>query len=253
MARFVMAAAAALLLSACAAHVRFESTKLAPTSAVETTSGLFQKPAGEGRHPAVVLLHTCGGMGSHVALDWPAILKAQGYATLTIDTGGARSMSGNCIRNPVMQSAQIRDAWGALDYLAGRPDIDARRIAVMGFSMGAFAVPVFTGDGSTFTSPRGHSYAAAIAVYGSCSYAAEPRIPVLQIIGDRDYNSRACTKNAVPKLQTEILPGATHAFDQQEFAFEQNIEGGYRVVYNAAATRRAHARVLAFLADSLPR
>ncbi len=47
-------------------------------------AGLLSRPAGEGRSPAVVLLHTCDGLQPHVILHWPRYLTGLGYVVLSV-------------------------------------------------------------------------------------------------------------------------------------------------------------------------
>jgi len=60
-----------------------------PTFPPEPTPGtLFRAlylPPGNGPVPAVVLLHTCAGVGSHV-VQWAQALRAAGYAALVLDS-----------------------------------------------------------------------------------------------------------------------------------------------------------------------
>ncbi len=104
--------------------------------------GMLSRPAGEGRSPAVVLLHTCGGLLPHVTLHWPRYLTGQGYVVLSVDSYTPRGYS-RCNERTTWKNDQTKDAFGALDYLASLPFVDGERIAVMGFSVGAFAINDF--------------------------------------------------------------------------------------------------------------
>lgn len=55
------------------------------------------RPEGNGPFPAVVLLHTCGGIQPHIS-DWGQRLKESGYVALAVDSftpRGARIVCGN--------------------------------------------------------------------------------------------------------------------------------------------------------------
>lgn len=55
------------------------------------------RPKGTGPSPAVVLLHTCGGLGQHV-FDWASRLTSAGYVSVVIDSftpRGAGYVCGN--------------------------------------------------------------------------------------------------------------------------------------------------------------
>ena len=97
--------------------VRFEASDGRPVSAQYT-------PAGRGA-PAVVLLHDIRG-----GLDqWDGLvphLHAAGFATLAYES-----------RSSVMERERIRDTLGAVRWLRTRPDVDRRRLALVGASIGA--------------------------------------------------------------------------------------------------------------------
>jgi dienelactone hydrolase len=231
-----------LVLSACVTSVSFQNAKLASYDPPpENVRSLFAKPAGKGPFPAVVLLHTCGGVRPHVSADWPAFLTEIGYAVLTVDTFGSRG-AGTCSDANVGTPAMTRDAYGALDYLAARPDIDPDRIGVMGFSLGAYAIEGFAPE--NINSPGGRNFKAGIAVYGNCSVSNKPSFPALQIIGDKDGSFRQSLCKPNKYWSVEIIPGAYHAFDQIVS------RGG---TYDSTATKKAHEITRKFLATHLAR
>ena len=81
---------------------------------------------------AVVLLHGSGSTRSAV-LDQAAVLAGGGYGVLLPDARGHGGSGGRAMDFGWFGDADIA---GALDYLAGRPDVDASRLAVVGMSMG---------------------------------------------------------------------------------------------------------------------
>ncbi|MCV0424706.1 MAG: hypothetical protein K5905_04490 [Roseibium sp.] len=57
--------------------------------------GHLSKPEGNGPHPALILLHGCGGIHqSH--FDWAAHFNQQGFATLVVDSFRPRSLISDC-------------------------------------------------------------------------------------------------------------------------------------------------------------
>ena len=243
----------ALVVGGCATFVSFKSADLGirGNEPAETVSGLFSKPEGQGPFPAVVLLLTCGGVRSHVSEDWPRFLAANGYAALTVDTFGSRG-AGRCPGARRFGGEHMwRDAYGALDYLASRPDIDATRIGVMGFSLGAFAVEQIAEN--ALKSDHDRTFGAGIALYGRCTVYGARSFPLLVIIGDRDRNSQNCPREPGVGLSIEILEGAFHAFDQSEFSFIRIVSGNHEAIYDARATERAKALTLAFFDRRLGR
>ena len=52
--------------------------------------GLLSRPEGNGPFPAIVILHTCGGVRQNLSHVWPALLVERGYVSLTVDSFGSR-------------------------------------------------------------------------------------------------------------------------------------------------------------------
>lgn len=239
-----------LAVSACATSISFQSAKLEGfSSPPEEVRGVLAKPSGKGPFPAVVLLHTCGGVLPHVSEDWPAFLTGNGYATLTVDTFGSRN-AGRCPEAFYLGGLTMwRDAYGALDFLASRPDIISNRIGVMGFSLGASAIESIAVQ--KIQSPGGRNFSAGVAVYGGCSILQEPSFPVLEIIGDKDRGVYSCADRAVPRLSVEIIPGAYHAFDHPQLSHLRTVSGNHPSVYDWSATIKARKLTRDFFAKHL--
>ncbi|MBS1195595.1 MAG: Dipeptidylaminopeptidase/acylaminoacyl-peptidase -like protein, partial [Actinobacteria bacterium] len=100
-----------------------------PTSDGVTLSGWYV-PSQNGA--AVVLLHGSGSTRSAV-LDQAAVLAGGGYGVLLPDARGHGGSGGRAMDFGWFGDADVA---GALDYLAGRADVDAGRLAVVGMSMG---------------------------------------------------------------------------------------------------------------------
>jgi dienelactone hydrolase len=163
------------------------------------------KPDGPGPFPAVVLLHTCGGLQSHVTRDWPNYLVDLGYVVLTVDTfsaHGHRCESLSRTKVEEKEQAQEQDAFGALQYLAGLDFVDSGKVAAMGFSQGAIVI----NQKIMFRNPRPSGmlqFKAAISVYGSCRNMTgregypSPAIPLLQIVAEHDVGlNKSCLRVA---------------------------------------------------------
>jgi dienelactone hydrolase len=91
------------------------------------------------RVPAVVLVHGAGGIDTNTE-PWVRDITSLGIAAFVMD-----SFSGRGLRHRITDcqgraawSSMIVDAYRTLATLAGRPDIDPERIAIMGFSLGGF-------------------------------------------------------------------------------------------------------------------
>ena len=110
-------------------------TRLIPGDPV-ALAGDLRFPAGPGPFPAVVLAHGCGGVGN-AQRGWVASLNGAGYATFVLDSFTGRGLTEVCTQSRVLTPVQrIPDAYGALRLLVTHPKIDARHVALMGFSHG---------------------------------------------------------------------------------------------------------------------
>ena len=255
--------AAILFLTGCGTTVttvNFASAKLPVISSwfgEEPTriSGILSVPIGDGPFPAVVLLHTCGGVGPTIRDDWPNYLNAQGYATLVVDTYGSRG-EGRC-PNSIGTAPWIfgADAYGALDYLGGLPTIERQRIAVMGFSAGAMAMNNFI---TWKIRKRGElDFKAAISFYGRCGtmvYEKNPPYPVMEIVGGKDFrivhSCKLISKDS--PVEVQILPGAYHAFDSgYGHGLSTDLAGGIEMLYSKDATNKARELTKVFFAKHL--
>jgi alpha-beta hydrolase superfamily lysophospholipase len=86
-------------------------------------------PFGEGSAPAVVVLHGAGSQKeNHV--DYARAAVAHGFAALTFDNRGHGETEGE------LGPALLGDMQRLVRLLADRPEVDERRIAVRGSSMG---------------------------------------------------------------------------------------------------------------------
>jgi uncharacterized protein len=106
--------------------------------------GTLNTPDGVTSPPVVLLLHGFTGKRDELAvpsLDNEGIFKhaakiwaTKGLASLRIDFFGSGDSEG-AYEDTTLQ-IEIADALGALDFLAARPDVDFKRVSVVGWSMG---------------------------------------------------------------------------------------------------------------------
>jgi dienelactone hydrolase len=172
--------------------ITYQSPNLAATSpanAMLTIEGKLSLPPAlvapwrceSGKHArkmaAVVILHGSNGVDSRGDF-YEAALNAEGIATLQIDMWQARGVTGIADR-PAAPILTYPDAFNALAFLAARPDIDAERIGVLGFSWGgvvslAAAEQLYSGEFG-----GGRKFAAHVANYPVCWGANDTTIPAL--------------------------------------------------------------------------
>jgi pimeloyl-ACP methyl ester carboxylesterase len=94
--------------------------------------GVLHLPAGDGPHPAVLLLH--GFPGWERNFDLAHVLQRAGYATLVFHYRGSWGAAGTWAWSNVLE-----DAAAAVEQLRADPRVDGSRLAVIGHSMGGFA------------------------------------------------------------------------------------------------------------------
>jgi uncharacterized protein len=101
-----------------------------------TLAGDLSLPTGIGQRPAIVIMHGFGGHRDGPQQRWSQKFYSDlGYATLRFDFRGCGESEG--ARGCVLPYDQVADARAALSFLAARPEIDPRRIALSGTSYGA--------------------------------------------------------------------------------------------------------------------
>jgi dienelactone hydrolase len=206
--------------------VRSGLTSLVPAAPIALTGDLTL-PAGPGPFPAVVLMHGCGGVGN-ADRGWVDPLVRAGYATFVVDSFTGRGLNEVCRNARALISTQrIPDAYGALRILATHPRLDARRMALMGFSHGG---GVTVGAATRWAHDRyaagaGAAFRAFFPFYPACNNVYPERLRVsapLRIhIGELDdWTPAAPCRELVQALRAAgqdaeitVYSGAHHSFD----------------------------------------
>ena len=118
--------------------VTFESQGLKISGVVHTPDDVSP---GE-RRPVFVVLHGFGSNKTSANTVGPAnMFRDWGYITLRFDMRGCGESAGESGR--IICLDQVEDTRSAITYMAGRADVDAGRIGLIGSSFGA-AVAVYT-------------------------------------------------------------------------------------------------------------
>jgi carboxymethylenebutenolidase len=235
---------------------------LAPAaSAAQWKKGEFQSdgktvtdyicvPSAPGARPAIVLLHGAGGgrVGYGAFERMCSELAADGFYTEFIEyfsqTGSVRALQ----RRKMAQDfpTWLAEIDSGIDAMRKNPAVDSKRIALMGFSLGAF-LSLSTG------ALEPHKVAAIVEYYGGLVGRLKPRAaempPTLILHGDKDVLVPVADAHELDALLTRyhrpheihIYPGANHAFNFP----------GLRFWYNAADAADAWKRSIAFLDANL--
>ena len=205
---------------------------------------LLPKATPDAKQPGVILIHGSGGIGGTTGsvAEWERELTSAGFAVFTLD-----SFTGRGIVSTVADQSQlgrynaIVDAYRALDIVAKHRNIDAAKIAVMGFSRG--------GQSSTYSnlerfrksygSPD-RQFAAHISVYANCGWSLKDddqvMKPMLFLHGAADdwalpasckeYSKRLA---GVGKNVRHVeYPDAHHAYDAPAFKTPVKIAVGQK-------------------------
>jgi dienelactone hydrolase len=193
-----------------------------------TLAGELRIPLGAtGKVPAVIIAHGSGGLATYHA-RWADELNSIGVAAFLLD-----SFSGRGIATTVNDQSQLDtlammvDVYRALGELAQHPQIDASRIAVMGFSKGAVAAVYSSNERFRKTwAPTGSQFAAHIGLYTPCytRYREDDKVtgrPIRLFHGVADdYVPIGPCRGYVGRLRTSGVdatlteyPGAHHTYD----------------------------------------
>ena len=197
-----------------------ESRLLVSPGTVPEVWGDLIVPDGPGPHPAVVILHGSKGWRPGY-VDIARRFTEVGFAALVLDyyaqVGGAENFS--------EESLQKWDAWrqavrDASVYMRSQPSVDGSRIALVGFSRGAFlAVSVAASIPSVvavvdYHGGRGDGvHAPEVDVYGVP--------PVLIIHGEADtivpvsfaHDLKAAVLAAAGEVEMHLFPDEEHGFN----------------------------------------
>jgi dienelactone hydrolase len=183
------------------------------------------------RGPAVVIAHGSAGPDSRGAA-YAQALGETGVSSLEIDMWAARGLKGGLDR-PKHVSDTLPDVFGAFRYLVSRPEFDALRIGVMGFSWGGvLSMLTATRAVSRRYLRNGERFAAHAPLYPVCwLYNNAPGYefrdltgaPILLQCGAADaYDEPDSAEKLLASLDSSdracvraiVYPDATHAFDQ---------------------------------------
>ena len=178
--------------------------------------------------PAVVMLHGSAGMLPDRTKYGPQ-LAAMGVAVLLVETYDSRRDLATGFVDRVLNITEtmfVADAYAGLDELAARPEIDARRVALAGFSYGGMATEyAMYAQIADRLAPAGRRFAAHIAYYAPCIARFDDSrttgAPLLMLYGDEDQliDPKRCAEVAADlrqggsRVEVVAYRGAVHQWD----------------------------------------
>jgi dienelactone hydrolase len=234
----------------------------------------FPAPRTSAPAPAIAMFHGCGGAYDRTGAlnkrlrDYAEHFNGLGMHVLVVDSLTPRYEKELCTqrngKRRVTQANRRLDALGAIDYLAERPDVDPKRIGLIGWSNGGSTVV-------SATNLRHHDVAAAvnkpafaIAFYPGCEAdlkrGYESAVPLLMLVGEADdwTPARPCLALArsagEPRPQVVAYPGAFHGFAsdaplrvRKDVPHGVHPGQGVHVGGNSAAWRDSRDRIVRFV------
>ena len=237
--------------------VHFPSASIPNSSASDSIQqsnlwGHLAVPDGAGPHPAIILLHGCGGIQqSH--FNWAKTFNQAGFATLVVDSFRPRSLIQVCGDGTEAASPIVRvlDAYGALQYLAGLETIDPERVGLIGWSHGAISAlgaVSSMGVGEKFS----NKFQAVTAMYPYCIVERTFFKPVTILIGASDdwtpaplcIDLKENTKGHENEVDLTVFPGVFHAFDDPSIGSGFHVPGAHGQMHWLQYNRSAHQSVL---------
>lgn len=215
-------------LTAFSASAEFIDIKLSDDSVLET---FLYKPSGKGPYPAVIVLHTIGGMSEDIK-TFSDELSNENFVTLAVDyfSGGG------------WYSQKVGAAY---DYLQKLPEVDPERIGMVGFSRGALEGTGIAMDWQNEYPIRPVRAMVSYFVGKGVNGAASDIPPILFLHGDKDIetDSRAVVamceelKRMGKICEAKIYENTKHAFTHS------SRYGGY----DGQVSTDAYKRAVAFL------
>jgi carboxymethylenebutenolidase len=214
-------------------------------SGSRTLAGYMARPAGEGPHPGVLIIHEIFGLNENMK-DIARRFAGEGYAALAVDLFAGRNRI-VCMFSLFMGSRSnstghggIRDLRAALDFLGQQPGVDPARLGAVGYCLGGgLAIALACADNRL----------KAIAPYYGINprplEAVERACPVVGSYPARDFTAKSgrALETVLEQFQIphdiKIYDGAGHAF------FNDTLPSAY----NADAALDSWERVKAFFKE----
>jgi len=232
-----------------------EGGELRYQSAGATVRGTIVRPQASGTSPAVVLLHTRGGLSLHEVGEatWYASQGFVAYAPdyfapigVTPQTFDVQTFAAKYTNVIIDHLARGVECLGAL------PGVDRARIGAVGYSMGGYLAlvlatrPGIIAAAGWYAAYRGLPANFIPGQQDWSTVAAAVRVPVLLLHGDADAEVRVDSARLAEttlelygkRSELVVYAGVGHGYDQL---------GSTKYKYDAAATTDSRSRTLALL------
>ena len=239
--------------------VKFVASGSFESSEVLLRAKLY-KPTGEGKFPAVVLMHGCGGWQPSVEYSLKSHAKylvKQGYAVLNVDSFGPRHIVNGktCGSYQLLREARkyrTSDAFDALHYLQAQSFVDPDNVFLMGQSNGGSVAIISSKESTERNYGAGApGFRAIAAYYPWCGAFGGSRVtlgtPLIVFGGGQDdwVPPEGCerVRASGADYQVHIYPDAAHSFDLE--IMKQRYYGNL-VGYSKSATQDSRVKMMVF-------
>jgi len=225
-----------------------------------TAKGFFAAPEGGGKHPGVLVVHEWWGLNDY-SRQRAKMLAELGYAALAVDMYGegrvathpndAKGFAGAVMGN--MPEAKKRFE-AALKFLQQQPEVDASKIAAIGYCFGGGIVLQMAADGVP-------GLDAVASFHGSLNAQIPAGVkPTARMLVCHGANDSFSTPEAIADFMARMkaagvdlaffsYPGALHGFTNPD-ADKAAKEFGLNVGYNARADQESWSELQKFLKAS---
>ncbi len=214
----------------------FGAFRRGQSSATAQVPGKLWLPDASGKVPAIIVAHSIGGWNDNGEGRYVQPLQDAGYAVLRINHFSGRGIVRAAdVPNAINPITTASDALLALRAISTHPRIDAKRVGVMGLSLGGFTSELAAYE---FVRRRvlgddGLRFAAHVPFYGPCSIIMTngggklmAGGPVLRLLGEKDELSPAASCETIERRVKQLQPDivfetiwypAYHAWDNSFF------------------------------------
>ena len=277
---------ATLLLTLFSFALRAQEVLVLPGLPDRPALNAYWFPAqGDAPAPVVIGLHGCGGAlnkKGKLASKWFELavwLNREGIHFLVPESFSSRGQKSICeihnSKRTIDESDRRADVFAAIGWLAARPDVDARSIAVAGWSHGAQTVLKVLDRSDPFVAGQPVQPRAAVAYYPGCAASLlQPdyalTTPLLLMVGASDdwtqaapcealaRHLQALSASASAPVDLIVFPDSYHGFDGTAPLFtRQNIgntrSGTATLGGNPQARQQSRERFFEFLSTRFER
>lgn len=218
------------------------------------------KPEGDGPFPAIVLVHTAGGLqNEHIKIHAQNLLS-KGYVVHILDSLGPRRVPVVTRNTPnVHPPIGVRDAYHALEFLSQQSYVDKNRIYQMGTSWGGFVASSLASKGIAEVNEAKGRFRASVGFYSTCQLGAfdpykyvfpDSDRPVLLLLAgdDKELSHRGlgdCFKE-LDDLKKQGLPIEYYVYEGIGHGWDKRGEIRLGYIYSESTTKDSFKRMLEF-------